>query len=80
MDVENKRELKFDEISKNSYALAAGLQAKFNLKPGDRVGIVLPNCLEYPVAVLAVTLCGACAVLFNPAQTIGNLVLHLSLQ
>ena len=73
MDAENKNHLTFDEINTKSYALASGLQAKFNLKPGDSVGIALPNCLEYPIALFAATLCGASVALFNPAQTFGKL-------
>jgi len=53
--------------------LAAGLQSKFNLKHGDNAAVVLSNCLEYPIMVLAIQLCGATAALINPLQTAGEL-------
>jgi acyl-CoA synthetase (AMP-forming)/AMP-acid ligase II len=51
-------------------ALAAGLQLKLNLKPGEIVAVALPTCLEYSITVLALNLCGATSTLINPGQTI----------
>ena len=67
---ETKQDLTFAEIVTNTKALAAGLQNKFGVKPKETVAIVLPSCLEYPVAVLGVNLAGAAATLINPSQTI----------
>ena len=72
IDSESKQSYTFAEIVQKTRALAAGLQIKFNLAKGDRVAIVLPHTLDYPIAALAVQLVGATAVLINPAQTICN--------
>lgn len=69
---ETKQALTHAQIRENSYALATGLQIKFNFKRGDNIAVVLPNCLDYPVVIFAITLCGGCAILINPAQTIGT--------
>lgn len=71
MNVETRQSYTYAEIVRQTEALAAGMQAKFNLAPRDRVAVVLPLCLEYPVTTIAVQLAGATAVLINPAQTIG---------
>ncbi|XP_046632784.1 probable 4-coumarate--CoA ligase 1 isoform X2 [Daphnia pulicaria] len=73
VNAETKQAFTFAQIRESSFALAAGLQRKINLKRGDKVAVVLPNCLDYPVVTFAVTLCGGCAILINPAQTINEL-------
>ncbi len=70
VNAETKQAYTFAQIRESSFALAAGLQRKVNLRRGDKVAVVLPNCLDYPVVTFAVTLCGGCAILINPAQTI----------
>jgi long-chain acyl-CoA synthetase len=39
------------------------------IKPGDRVALVLPNCLYYPVAYFATLKCGGTVVNCNPLYT-----------
>jgi long-chain acyl-CoA synthetase len=46
---------------------ACGLQKL--IKPGDRVGLLLPNCVYYPVAYFAVLKCGGTVVNCNPLYT-----------
>lgn len=70
---ETKQNLTFSQIVNQTKALAAGLQIKFGVQPKENIAIVLPSCLEYPVAVLGVNYCGAAATLINPSQTISNL-------
>ena len=43
-----------------------GLLAQKGVKPGDVVGMYLPNCVEFAKAYLAITTMGACAVLLPP--------------
>ncbi len=76
MDAETKETLTFTQIRQSSYALAAGFQIRLNLQHGDNVAVVLPNCVDYPVVIFAVTLCGASATLINPVQTISTACLH----
>ncbi len=42
------------------------LLSKKGVKPGDIVGMYLPNCVEFAKAYLAITTMGACAVLLPP--------------
>lgn len=53
-----------DEMSKN---LAAYLQSK--LKQGDSVAIMLPNLLQYPIAVFAILRAGMVVTNTNPLYT-----------
>jgi long-chain acyl-CoA synthetase len=58
----------FGEIDTLSKALAAWLQGR-GLKRGTRVAIMMPNVLQYPVAVAAVLRGGFVAVNVNPLYT-----------
>ena len=60
--------LTYGEWDRLSTALAAWLQSK-GLHPGDRVAIMMPNLLQYPVAVAAVLRAGFVAVNINPLYT-----------
>jgi len=53
-----------DEMSKN---LAAYLQSKFN--KGDSIAIMLPNLLQYPIAVLGILRAGMVVTNTNPLYT-----------
>jgi len=46
---------------------ACGLKAW--VKPGDRVGLLLPNCIYYPIAYFAISKCGGTIVNCNPLYT-----------
>ena len=60
--------LTFGEIDFLSTALGAWLQGR-DLKRGARVAIMMPNVLQYPVAVAAVLRAGFSAVNVNPLYT-----------
>ena len=60
--------LTFGEIDTLSLALGAWLQGR-GLKRGARVAIMMPNILQYPVAVAAVLRAGYVAVNVNPLYT-----------
>jgi long-chain acyl-CoA synthetase len=60
--------LSFGEIDTMSRALGAWLQGR-GLKRGDRVAIMMPNILQYPVAIAAVLRAGFIAVNVNPLYT-----------
>src|SRR6476661_8363619 len=60
--------LTFGDIDRLSRALAAYLQ-ECNLARGRRVAIMLPNVLQYPVALAAVLRAGYIAVNVNPLYT-----------
>ena len=58
----------YREWDRLARALAAWLQGK-GLAKGDRVAIMMPNLLQYPVAVAAVLRAGLIAVNVNPLYT-----------
>ena len=62
------KSLTFGEIDRLSQALAAWLQGQ-DLGRGDRVAIMMPNVLQYPVVVAAVLRAGLIAVNVNPLYT-----------
>ncbi len=63
------RTLNYTEIEQKSADLAAYLRNGLGLNPGDRVAIMLPNLLQYPIAVLGVQRADLVAVLVNPLYT-----------
>ena len=60
--------LTFAELDRLSGRMAAWLQGR-GLKPGARVAIMLPNVLQYPVAMAAVLRAGYVIVNVNPLYT-----------
>ncbi len=61
--------LSFDEVNRLSDDFASYLRNGLNLQAGDRVAIMLPNVLQYPVALLGVLRADLIAVLVNPMYT-----------
>ncbi len=60
--------LTFAELDRLSARMAAWLQSR-GLQPGARVAIMLPNVLQYPVAMAAVLRAGYVIVNVNPLYT-----------
>jgi long-chain acyl-CoA synthetase len=58
----------YGELDEMSRAFAAWLQGK-GLKPGARVAIMMPNVLQYPIAIAAILRAGYVVVNFNPLYT-----------
>jgi long-chain acyl-CoA synthetase len=69
--------LTFGEVDTMSRALASWLQAK-GLAPGARVAIMMPNVLQYMVAIAAVLRGGYVVVNVNPLYTPRELAHQLS--
>lgn len=61
--------LSYRELDKRSRALAAYFQHQFGIVAGQRIGLMLPNCLQYPIALFAIIRCGATVVNINPLYT-----------
>jgi len=61
--------LTFSEVDRLSDDLASFLRNGLGLEAGERVAIMLPNLLQYPVAVLATLRADLVAVLVNPLYT-----------
>jgi long-chain acyl-CoA synthetase len=60
--------LTFGDIDRMSAALGAWLQSK-GLAKGARVALMMPNVLQYPIAILAVLRAGFVVVNVNPLYT-----------
>jgi len=63
------RTIGFAELDALSEHLAAYLQQVARLRKGDRIAIMLPNLLQYPVALLAAFKAGLTVVNTNPLYT-----------
>ncbi|MCI6530177.1 MAG: AMP-binding protein [Mesosutterella sp.] len=63
------QKLSFRQVSDCASDLAGYLQSARGLKPGDRVAIMMPNILQYPVSLFGVLKAGFIAVNVNPLYT-----------
>lgn len=61
--------LTYRKLEERSRAFAAYLQQELNLKKGDRVAIMMPNLLQYPVALFGILRAGLVVVNVNPLYT-----------
>ncbi len=59
----------YAELEQKSQAFAVYLQQDLGLQPGERVAIMLPNLLQYPVALFGVLRAGLVVVNVNPLYT-----------
>ncbi|HEX7375053.1 MAG TPA: AMP-binding protein, partial [Steroidobacteraceae bacterium] len=63
------RTLTFGELDQLGDRFAAYLQRVAGLKKGDRLAVMLPNVLQYPVAILGAFRAGLTVVNVNPMYT-----------
>jgi long-chain acyl-CoA synthetase len=61
--------LTYRDVNHQSRALAAFLQTKLGVKKGDRVAVMMPNILAFPLAMIANVRVGAIQVNVNPLYT-----------
>ena len=59
----------FDELDRLSRDFAAYLQGTLGLQKGERVAVMMPNILQYPVAVFGILRAGLTVVSVNPLYT-----------
>jgi len=59
----------FGELDEYSKAFAAWLQATGKFEKGDRVAVMMPNLLQYPIAVFGILRAGLVVVNINPLYT-----------
>jgi long-chain acyl-CoA synthetase len=67
--VQMDKSLSFGELDRQSRAFGAWLQQRAGLKRGDRVAIMMPNVLQYPIALFGVLRAGGTVVNTNPLYT-----------
>jgi len=63
------RELTYRELDELSRHFAAYLQRVAGLRKGDRIAVMLPNLLQYPVTIVAALRAGLTIVNTNPLYT-----------
>ena len=71
-------ELTYAEVDRLSRQFAAYLQSGTALKSGDRVAIMMPNLLQYPVVLFGILRAGMVVVNVNPLYTARELEHQLS--
>ncbi len=62
------KELTYAQVDEYSRAFGARMQA-LGLEPGDRIAIMMPNVLQYPIAVFGALRAGLVVVNTNPLYT-----------
>jgi long-chain acyl-CoA synthetase len=66
-------QITYAELDRESRAFAAWLQQSLALRKGDRVALMMPNLLQYPVAMFGVLRAGLVVVNVNPQYTVTEL-------
>ncbi len=61
--------LTYAELDRQSAAFASVLQHRFGLTKGERIAIMMPNVLQYPVVLFGVLRAGMTVVNVNPLYT-----------
>jgi long-chain acyl-CoA synthetase len=61
--------ISYAEVERQSRAFAAWLQNKLGVKKGDRIAVMAPNFIAFPVALLGIARAGAVQVNVNPLYT-----------
>lgn len=67
--VQMDKSLTFGELDRQSRAFGAWLQQRAGIQRGDRVAIMMPNVLQYPIALFGVLRAGGTVVNTNPLYT-----------
>jgi len=71
-------DLSFDDVDRLTRHFAAYLTGERALKKGDRIAIMMPNVLQYPVALFAALRAGLIVVNVNPLYTARELEYQLN--
>lgn len=61
--------LTYADIDRESAAFAAWLQQELKVKKGDRIAVMLPNFMAFPIAFIGIVRAGAVQVNVNPMYT-----------
>jgi long-chain acyl-CoA synthetase len=70
--------LSYAELDRLSAAFGGLLRGELGMKPGERLAIVLPNLLQYPVALLGALRAGIAVVNVNPLYTAAEMKFQLA--
>ncbi|MEZ9896827.1 long-chain-fatty-acid--CoA ligase [Vibrio breoganii] len=61
--------LNYQQLNDKSDAFAAYLQSELKAKKGDRIALMMPNLLQYPICILGALKAGLVVVNVNPLYT-----------
>src|SRR5690606_13847317 len=61
--------MSYDELDRRSQDFASYLQNVLGLDKGDRIALMMPNLLQYPVALFGALRAGLVVVNVNPLYT-----------
>lgn len=70
--------ISYGELDDLSLRFAAYLQTDLGLKKGDRVALMMPNIMQYPIALFGILRAGMVAVNVNPLYTARELEYQLN--
>ncbi len=65
--------VRYRELERSALAFGAWLQQRAGLTRGDRIAIMLPNLLQYPIAMFGALRAGLVVVNTNPLYTVSEL-------
>jgi long-chain acyl-CoA synthetase len=65
----NGVKFKYKDVEKLVNNFAAALYYKLGIKKGDRVAVMMPNLVQYPISIFAILKVGAVVVNINPLYT-----------
>jgi long-chain acyl-CoA synthetase len=71
-------DLSFQQLDEYSACLAAYFQQDLRLQKGDRIALMMPNVLQYPIALFAALRAGLIVVNVNPLYTASELVMLIT--
>lgn len=61
--------MSYQALAEKSLAFASYIQQDLGLKKGDRLAVMLPNCMQYPVVIFGALRAGVILVNVNPLYT-----------
>lgn len=67
--VDSEQRVTYREIGQQANALASFLAEELDVTAGDRVAIMLPNCIPFPISAIGILSCGGVIVNVNPSYT-----------
>ncbi len=70
--------LSYAEFDAKARAFSAYLQQRLGVKKGDRIAVMMPNLLAFPIVLLGIARAGAVQVNVNPLYTRRELELQLN--
>lgn len=70
--------MSYQELAEKSQAFANYLQHELGLKKGDRLAVMMPNCMQYPVVIFGALKAGVIVVNVNPLYTPDELTHQLN--